>query len=55
VATVLGTVPLAAAKSVVDQDGVQLTSAGFDFGDDTFEDGAPTGNGPSTGCSRTAR
>jgi hypothetical protein len=45
VATVLGAAPLAAAKSIFDRDGVQLTSAGFDFGDDTFEDGAPTGNG----------
>jgi hypothetical protein len=47
-AVALGTAPLAPAKSIVDRDGVQLTSSGFDFGDDTFAEGAPTGDGTLT-------
>ncbi len=44
----VATAPLASAKSTLDQDGVRLTEAGFDFGDNTFADGAPTGNGTLT-------
>ena len=44
-AAAFAAVPLASAKSTIDQDAVQLTEAGLDFGDNTFVDGAPTGNG----------
>lgn len=47
-AIALAAAPLASAKSNVDQDAVRLTAAGFDFGDNTFVDGAPTGNGTLT-------